>query len=68
MEDKILPEGHDEVLFAEFDDFDNDSMNNDSIVNDSFTADRPVRERKRPTRFSEDSHDSSNNKSVYAEG
>ena len=26
MEDKILPEGHDEVLFAEFDDFDNESM------------------------------------------
>lgn len=48
----------DEENFAEFDDFDNDS----------FTADRPVRERKRPTRFSEDSHDSSNKKSVYAEG
>ena len=48
----------DEENFAEFDDF----------YNDSFTADRPVRERKRPTRFSEDSHDSSNKKSVYAEG
>ena len=47
----------DEENFAEFDDFD-----------DSFTAERPVRERKRPTRFSEDSHDSSNKKSVYAEG
>ena len=48
----------DEENFAEFDDFDNDSFSND----------RPVRERKRPTRFSEDSHDSSNRKSVYAEG
>ena len=47
----------DEENFAEFDDFE-----------DSFTAERPVRERKRPTRFSEDSHDSTNKKSVYAEG
>ena len=47
----------DEENFAEFDDFE-----------DSFTAERPVRERKRPSRFSEDSHDSSNKKSVYAEG
>ena len=46
----------DEENFAEFEEDE-----------DSYTAERPVRERKRPTRFSEDSHDS-HKKSFYTEG